>query len=313
MPRRRDKDNDVSDETPATPGPSAEEPVTAAPVEEPTEATVPPADAPSPQTPQTPGTPAAPEVPATPATPAAAAADDTPTVPSVAPSPPADEAPTQVAVTPDVPAEAGAAPAAVAAAPVASAPSERHRGVFVPVWVAAAVGVLVVAGLGFLIGWIAAPGDDSSPTNAAATAPNGQQVPTFPGGGQDAPTFPGNGTNGNGNGSSNGGSSDDDSSSTVPSPNGAFMGVSVESATDGGTGARVSSVQADSPAAKAGLKEGDVITEIDGDEVTSSLDVVRAVRSAEPGDTLTVTYTRNGSTSEATVTLGSTSSSRSAS
>jgi putative serine protease PepD len=183
--------------------------------------------------------------------------------------------------------------------------------VFVPAWVAAVVVVLLVAALGFLVGWIAAPGDDSSTTNASATAPSSRPVPNFPGNGNGST---GNGTNGGstGNGSTGNGSTGN-GSTTAPSQSGAFMGIAVESATDGGTGAQINSVQANSPAAKAGLEQGDVITQINGDTVQSSLDVVRAVRSADPGDTLTVTYTRNGTTNTAKVTLGNTSSSNSSS
>jgi S1-C subfamily serine protease len=56
-------------------------------------------------------------------------------------------------------------------------------------------------------------------------------------------------------------------------------------ATDGGV--LVSSVTADSPAAKAGLKAGDVITKVNGTAVKDAPDVIREI--AELGDTTTVT------------------------
>ncbi len=93
----------------------------------------------------------------------------------------------------DAPPDAGtvAEPATVAAAaPAASAaspPPHERRGVFVPIWLALLVAVLLVGGIGFAIGYAAADGDDSNSTNAAAVQP-GQQNPdrgsgTLPGGG----------------------------------------------------------------------------------------------------------------------------------
>jgi serine protease Do len=58
----------------------------------------------------------------------------------------------------------------------------------------------------------------------------------------------------------------------------------------GGAGVLVSSVREDSPAAKAGLKAGDVITEIDGEKIEEVGDLSRAINRKSEGDvTLTVT------------------------
>jgi membrane-associated protease RseP (regulator of RpoE activity) len=175
--------------------------------------------------------------------------------------------------------------------------------VFVPAWTAVVVGVIVVAGLGFLLGWIAAPSDDATPSNAVAGAPNtpnGQGSPNLPNG-RPFPGFPGNG---------NDNRDDRDRRPSLPTQSGAYLGVYVESADDG---ARVRRVEPGSPAAEAGLEEGDVITELDGDDVSSTLDLARAVRSHDPGDSITVTYTRDGTSSEVNVTLASTPATRSAS
>ena len=89
----------------------------------------------------------------------------------------------------------------------------------------------------------------------------------------------------------------------------AQLGVSVQDAsTDGSStfsdGAAVGQVTAGSAAAKAGLASGDVITKV-GDRTVDSADaLIAAVRSHRPGDDVVITYTRNGSTATATVTLG---------
>ena len=70
------------------------------------------------------------------------------------------------------------------------------------------------------------------------------------------------------------------------------------------TGYKVEQVTAGAPADKAGLKAGDVITKIGDRLVYSYQDVAAAVRSHRPGDTVPITYSRNGSTSTVNVTLG---------
>src|SRR3989304_4686264 len=58
---------------------------------------------------------------------------------------------------------------------------------------------------------------------------------------------------------------------------GGFLGVRLQEGDEGG-GARVASVEPDSPAAKAGVKEGDVIVRFDGEAVRSALQLTRLVR-----------------------------------
>jgi len=58
-------------------------------------------------------------------------------------------------------------------------------------------------------------------------------------------------------------------------------------------GVLVTSVDADSPAAKAGLKAGDVITAVGDTQVTSPTDVTHAVRRADEGADLSIGYTRD--------------------
>jgi serine protease Do len=58
-------------------------------------------------------------------------------------------------------------------------------------------------------------------------------------------------------------------------------------------GVLVTSVEADSPAAKAGLKAGDVITAVGDTPVSEPSDLTRAVRGAGDGAELSIAYTRD--------------------
>ena len=205
----------------------------------------------------------------------------------------------QPAAVPPVAAAAPAA-AAAAAAPAASPPGER-RGVFVPAWVAIVVAILLIGGLGFAIGYITGDNNGSDSSNAAST----QTVPTRPTPTRPTPNENGRGNTGNnGNGNNNGGNNNGSGSNGEAGAQTAFLGVSVAAAPNNG-GAQVSQVSNGSPAANAGLKTGDVITKIGDTTVQSPVDVFRAIRSHQPGDQVTITYTRDGNSATATVTLGS--------
>jgi serine protease Do len=82
----------------------------------------------------------------------------------------------------------------------------------------------------------------------------------------------------------------------------AFLGISVADDGSGG-GAVVQQVVPGSPAGRAGLQVGDVVTAIGGTSVTSAQDLVAAVRSHEPGDTMTVTWLRGQAGHHASVKL----------
>ncbi|MFJ2783607.1 MULTISPECIES: S1C family serine protease [unclassified Streptomyces] len=64
------------------------------------------------------------------------------------------------------------------------------------------------------------------------------------------------------------------------------------------------SVTADGPAAKAGLKPGDVITGFGGHQIDSGPTLISEIWTHKPGDSVKVTYERDGKTSTATVVLG---------
>ncbi|WP_031161304.1 S1C family serine protease [Streptosporangium roseum] len=83
----------------------------------------------------------------------------------------------------------------------------------------------------------------------------------------------------------------------------AFMGVSFAPVTGDAGGAMVAQVTDGSPAAQAGIKQGDLITKINDTVVEDSTTVVGAVRGFKPGQKVTVTYVRDGQTQTAAVTL----------
>ena len=72
--------------------------------------------------------------------------------------------------------------------------------------------------------------------------------------------------------------------------------VAVRELDDGeGEGVLVREIPPGSPAAVAGLQPGDIIVRFDGKAVTSSDDLVLAIRENEIGDTVTIEYVRSGS------------------
>jgi membrane-associated protease RseP (regulator of RpoE activity) len=92
----------------------------------------------------------------------------------------------------------------------------------------------------------------------------------------------------------------------------AFLGVSLMDLTPelrehfGGTkasGVLVGSVEDNSPAAKAGLRVGDVITAIDGKDIDSSWDLRSSLRDKKENETVRVDYIRNNSRHTAVATL----------
>jgi putative serine protease PepD len=85
----------------------------------------------------------------------------------------------------------------------------------------------------------------------------------------------------------------------------AVMGVEVGGTQSGGSsGALIKSVTAGSGAANAGLKAGDLVTELDGQRIDDATALVAAVRSHAPGQQVKVTYARGGSSHTTTLTLG---------
>jgi putative serine protease PepD len=83
----------------------------------------------------------------------------------------------------------------------------------------------------------------------------------------------------------------------------AYLGVAVGDSASG-SGARIGTVRAGSPAATAGLEVGDVVTAADGKAIADANDLTAAVGEHRPGDTLRLTVERGGSTVTVTVKLG---------
>jgi putative serine protease PepD len=81
-----------------------------------------------------------------------------------------------------------------------------------------------------------------------------------------------------------------------------YLGISIGQAQNGG--AQVQTVAAGSPAANAGVQQGDVITKVDDRAITNSEDLVGAIQSSAPGSKMTLTLVRNGSQSTVTATVG---------
>ncbi len=82
----------------------------------------------------------------------------------------------------------------------------------------------------------------------------------------------------------------------------AFLGVQVDSLNTA-KGAAISKVEAGTPAEKAGLQAGDVITAVNGTTLNGSTTLGSILVTLKPGDTVTLTVDRNGQTQTLTATL----------
>ncbi len=179
---------------------------------------------------------------------------------------------TTSASDPDTPTEEHAV--AATAAPPPDAPARERSSLTVPTWAAVVAGVVVFAlllGGSFALGRSTAENDDGA--SQAIRVPSVDEIPRFvPGTPDELPRGVAR----------------------------AFFGVSVDAAQGGVTVLRVSS---GSPAEDAGFREGDLITKVDGDDVATSAEFADAIHEHAPGDEVTITYTRDGESNEATVHL----------
>jgi putative serine protease PepD len=73
-----------------------------------------------------------------------------------------------------------------------------------------------------------------------------------------------------------------------------FLGVGLAERTDGGQGAIISSVQPNSPASLAGIKESDIVLSVDGEPIDGQAGLVAAIRDASPGQTVEIELLRDG-------------------
>jgi putative serine protease PepD len=90
-------------------------------------------------------------------------------------------------------------------------------------------------------------------------------------------------------------------------PTHARLGVTVSDVT-GNTlnqGALLRTVEGGGAADKAGLKNGDVITKVDGQLIDGSESLVATIRGHRPGENVELTYVRDGKTRTTSADLGS--------
>jgi len=92
-----------------------------------------------------------------------------------------------------------------------------------------------------------------------------------------------------------------------------FLGVGIQDVTRdiaesvglaSANGALVTEPSTDSPADKAGVKSGDVITAVDGKAISNALDLSRTIAGKNPGTSVELTIWRDGKEQKVTVELG---------
>jgi predicted metalloprotease with PDZ domain len=94
---------------------------------------------------------------------------------------------------------------------------------------------------------------------------------------------------------------DDNGEEMTIVPGKAVLGVITEK--QEAAGATVKKVGKGTPAEKAGIKEGDVIIQIDADKIAEPKELFEKIGAHEPGDKVTVTYLRDKKENKITVTL----------
>ncbi len=82
-----------------------------------------------------------------------------------------------------------------------------------------------------------------------------------------------------------------------------YLGVSVDRREDGGQGAVITSVQPNSPASRAEIREGDVVLSVDGEPIDGQAGLVAAIRDCEPGQVVKIELSRDGKRVTVTATL----------
>lgn len=82
-----------------------------------------------------------------------------------------------------------------------------------------------------------------------------------------------------------------------------FLGVGLAGREDGGQGAIITSVQDNSPASIAGIREGDIVLSVDGEPIDGQAAFVAAIRDSEPGAIVTIEILRGSKRLTVTATL----------
>ena len=83
-----------------------------------------------------------------------------------------------------------------------------------------------------------------------------------------------------------------------------WLGVSVREARPHADGVPIAGVDRSSPAGRAGLQPGDVITEVNGDKVETSTGLVRSIAGIAPGGTARLSVRRGGETFDIPISVG---------
>lgn len=86
---------------------------------------------------------------------------------------------------------------------------------------------------------------------------------------------------------------------------GAVMGIRFAQGEKGDDGAQIEEVASEGPAEKAGLRENDVLVELNGQHIPDSGAVKRVISKLQPGDLVKVKYKREGKDAECEVKLAS--------
>jgi S1-C subfamily serine protease len=84
----------------------------------------------------------------------------------------------------------------------------------------------------------------------------------------------------------------------------AYLGVQTQPPTSGGGGAQIADVVPAGPAARAGLRNGDVIKTVGGKRITDPTQLSTLISAKKPGDRVSVVVERNGTSQTIEVTLG---------
>ncbi len=82
-----------------------------------------------------------------------------------------------------------------------------------------------------------------------------------------------------------------------------FLGISLGSRNDGGSGAVIGEVTSGSPAAKAGVRVKDIVLAVNNQTITGDTSLVAIIRDSEPGDKITITVERGGKKMDLVATL----------
>ena len=83
-----------------------------------------------------------------------------------------------------------------------------------------------------------------------------------------------------------------------------YLGIAPDLGANDGDGIRVRSIVAGSPAAKAGLQAGDILTSFDDDTLVDFAHLVELLKERQPGEVIEIRALRNQTQQEFQVHLG---------